>query len=278
MAHPELCIVSEDVWRKVKARQRERAAHIGARVRRGLSKHQAYATGAYPKYLLSGLLQCGMCGSNLIVSGPAQGYVCATRVNGGLHACSNRLRLPRVRLEHLLLRWIHSVLIGAGAEQCLLLAWRARSGGNSPGTECTAPVHEGHLQELRDEISNLVNAIAHGALRSSPALADRLADAELKLAAEAGGAAVDGGAGEIRTPRSLEFYQQFITTISARFQENPRATRSMLSELIGGAIRLMPKEGVRELDVRCALSATTFRLAQMSSAFVATRHPVNRDR
>ena len=61
-SHPELCIVSENVWQKVKARQRERAAHIGARVRRGLSRHQAYATGAYPKYLLSGLLQCGLCG------------------------------------------------------------------------------------------------------------------------------------------------------------------------------------------------------------------------
>jgi hypothetical protein len=101
-----------------------------------------------------------------------------------------------------------------------------------------APVHEGHLQELRDKISNLVNAIAHRALRSSPALADRLAEAELKLAAEAEGAAV----GEIRNPRSLEFYEQFLTTISVRFQENPRETRTMLSELIGGAIRLMPKE------------------------------------
>jgi site-specific DNA recombinase len=275
-AHPELCIVSEDIWQKVKARQRERAAHIGARVRRGLSKHQAYATGAYPKYLLSGLLQCGLCGSNLIVSGPAQGYVCATRVNGGLYACSNRLRLPRVRLEYLLLRWIHSILVGAGAEQCLLRAWRARSGGSSPATEYMAPLSDDGLHDLRDEISNLVNAIAHGALRSSPALADRLAEVELKLAAKAGGTAVHGGAGEIRTPRPLGFYEQFITTISARFQENPRETRTMLSEVIGGAVRLMPKEGMRELDVRCALSTTTFRLAQISSTFVPTRHPVNR--
>jgi hypothetical protein len=215
--------------------------------------------------------------SNLIVSGPAQGYVCASRVNGGLHACSNRLRLPRVRLEYLLLRWIHIVLVGAGAEQCLLRAWHARSGGNSPGTEYMTPVREGRLLELRVEISNLVNAIAHGALQSSPALADRLAQAELKLTAEAESAAVDGGAGETRIPRSLEFYEQFVTTISARFQENSRETRTTLGELIGGAIRLMPKEAARELDVCCALSTTTFRLAQLSSAFVATRRPVNPD-
>jgi Recombinase/Recombinase zinc beta ribbon domain len=189
----ELCIISEDVWQKVKARQRERAAHIGARVRRGLSKHQAYATGAYPKYLLSGLLQCGMCGSNLIVSGPAQGYVCATRVNGGMHACSNRLRLPRIR----------------------------------------------------DEISNLVNAIAHGALQSSPALADRLAQAELKLAAEAGNTVVCEGAAETRTPKSLESYEQFITTISVRFREDSRETRKTLAGLVGGAIRLTKKRDAR---------------------------------
>jgi site-specific DNA recombinase len=257
-SHPELCIVSEDVWQKVKARQREQAAHIGARVRRGLSKLQAYATGAYPKYLLSGLLLCGLRGSNLIVSGPAQGYVCATRVNGGLRACSNRLRLPRVRLETLLLRWIHSVLVGAGAEQCLLRARGARTGGDPPGTEYMNPDRASRLQELRDDISNLVNAIAHGALRSSPALADRLAQAELKLAAEAKSATADGTAGGIRIPRSLEFYEQFVTTISARFQENSRETRMMLSDLIGGAIRLMPKEGTREFSVCCALSATTF--------------------
>jgi site-specific DNA recombinase len=275
-AHPELSIVSGDVWRKVKARQRERTEHIGVRVRRGLSRHQAYATGAYPKYLLSGLLQCGMCGSNLIVSGPAQGYVCATRVNGGLHACSNKLRLPRVRLEHLLLKWIRGVLIGPDAERCLLRACRARSGGNSPGIEYMAPVRAGCVQELRNEISNLVNAIAQGELRSSPALADRLAEAESKLTAEAGSTVVDGNAGEIRTPRSLEFYELFVTTISARFHENSRETRATLADLIGGAIRLMPREGTtRELDVCCALSTTTFRLAQLSSAFIATRCPKN---
>jgi hypothetical protein len=274
-SHPDLRIVSEDVWQNVKARQRERAAHIGSRVRHGLSELHAYATGAYPKYLLSGLLQCGVCGSNLVVSGPAQGYVCASRVNGGLHACPDRLRLPRIRLEYLLLRWLHSVLAGAGGENCLLRAWRARSGVSSSGTEYISLVREGRLQELRDEVSHLVDAIARGALRSSPALADRLAQAELALATEAENASARRGAGATCIPRSLEFYEQFLTTISARFQENSRETRTTLSDLVGGAITLIPKETARELDVCCPLSTTTFRLAQLSSAFVDVRHPEN---
>jgi hypothetical protein len=131
------------------------------------------------------------------------------------------------------------------------------------------PAREDYVQELHAEISNLIDAIAHGAFRSSPALANRLTQAELKLAAEPESAA-GGDAGEIRPPKSLEFYEQFVATISARFQENSRETRMTLADLIGGAIRLMPKEGTRELDVCCALSTTTFRLAQLSSDFVAT--------
>jgi DNA invertase Pin-like site-specific DNA recombinase len=154
ISHPELRIVSEDIWQRVKARQRERTAHIGAQVRRGLSELHGYATGAYPKYLLSGLLQCGVCGSNLVVSGPAQAYVCASRVNGGLHACPNRLRLPRIRLEGLLLNWLHSVLLGASGENCLLRAWRAHSGEHGSGTEHASPLREAHLQEIRYEVCN----------------------------------------------------------------------------------------------------------------------------
>jgi hypothetical protein len=60
-------------------------------------------------------------------------------------------------------------------------------------------------------------------------LAERLAEAELRLAAEAGSAAVDGGAGEIRTPRSLECYELFVTTISERFRDKLGVTRQTLS-------------------------------------------------
>ena len=62
----------------------------------------------------------------------------------------------------------------------------------------------------------------------------------------------------MRILRPLEFYEQFVTTIGARFQENSRETRTTLGDLIGGMIRLMPKEDARELDVHCALSTTRF--------------------
>ena len=77
-----LRIVPEDLWQAVKSRQERQSAMIGERVRRGLSRESAKSTGRGTKYLLSGLLQRGTCGSSLVVSGGAY-YACSTRVNGG---------------------------------------------------------------------------------------------------------------------------------------------------------------------------------------------------
>jgi hypothetical protein len=83
----------------------------------------------------------------------------------------------------------------------------------------------------------------------------------LKLAAEAESAAADG-AGEMWFPKIIGIYEQFAAAISAGFQEYSRGTRTTLGDLIGGTIRLISKEAARELVVCCALSATTFGLAQ----------------
>jgi len=279
--HPELRIVSDALWEKVKARQREQAVRIAARVRLGLSKHQARATGAYPKHLLSGIVHCGVCGSNLVVSGPRQAYVCATRVNGGRHACANNLRLPRVRLEEQLLSWIRGVLEGDDTPKRFLRAWRARNGGEGPDNESATSAGGDRCQELRNEISNLVSAIAHGASRSSPRLAERVAQAKLKLEGEAQRAALDqGGPDTVSSPCSPRLYEQFFSALAKRLEENARETRAMLSDLVGGGITLMATEDRRELIVCCGLGRATLPLAQLSrtsSLFKSTRATISID-
>jgi hypothetical protein len=273
ISHPELRIVSEDLCEKVKAHQREQAVRIGARVRLGLSKHRARATGTYPKYLLSGIVRCGVCGSNLVVSGPRQAYVCASRVN----ACANKLLLPRVRLEEQLLSWIHGVLVGDDALERVLRAWRLRNGGEGPDSESTASTGGDRRQDLRDEISNLVDVIAHGALRSSPRLAERLTQAELKPEAEEQRAALEQRVADAgSTPQSAQFYAQFVSASVKRLEENARETRATLREIVGGRIILMATEDRRELIVFCGLGRTTLPLAQLSRTFTAVQsNPCN---
>jgi site-specific DNA recombinase len=260
VAHqPELRIVSDELWEKVKTRQRERAERIGARVRRGLSGHQARATGTYPKYLLSGLLKCGICGSNLVVSGHNQGYMCASRANGGRHVCHNGVRLPRIWLEKHLLKWISAQVLRGSA--CELRAQDSRAATDAEqARDCDdAPMHAMHerrLRHLRDQVSNLVDAIAQGALRSSPLIATRLVQLETELAKEETETPVGIQPVQRSVAQSVQFYDQFFATISERFSESAYETRSALSELVGGAVRLMPKEGAQELEVSCALGTT----------------------
>src|SRR5262249_46217859 len=73
-------------WNAVHARIARRSREIGDAVKRGLSKQGALSAGRgrTPKYLLSTLLVCDMCGSRLVIAG-AKGasYACSSWLNGG---------------------------------------------------------------------------------------------------------------------------------------------------------------------------------------------------
>jgi hypothetical protein len=130
---------------------------------------------------------------------------------------------------------------------------------------------------LRDEISNLVDVIAHGALRSSPRLAERLTQAELKPEAEEQRAALEQRVADAgSTPQSAQFYAQFVSASVKRLEENARETRATLREIVGGRIILMATEDRRELIVFCGLGRTTLPLAQLSRTFTAVQsNPCN---
>ena len=195
--------------------------------------------------------------------------MCASRVNGGLHACDNKLLLPRVRLEKQLLSWIYSILLGDDAPRRLLRASRARNGGVSPDSGPSASASADRREELH-EISNLVDAIAHGALRSSPRLAERLTQAELKLEAEEQRAALEQGvAHAVSSAPSHQFYEQFFSALATRLEENARETRATLNEIVGGGIALMASKDRRDLIVYCGLGRTTLPLAQLSRTLIA---------
>ena len=173
-----LRIVPEDLWLAVKRRQEKQSAVIGARVRRGLSRAAARSTGRGPRYLLSGLLRCGTCGASLIVSGTHAGgfYACSTRVNGGTAACANDVRVARPVVENLLLDDLRTSLLDPGVVREVCTRVRKRLRTPAPA------VTPAQVRTVEAEIANLTDAVAAGLLKSSPALAGRLAAAETELA------------------------------------------------------------------------------------------------
>lgn len=72
--------------------------------------------GGRPTYLLSGLLECGLCGSKLIVMGSGKGrYACNANRGGGAYACSNRVSVPRVLAEEAILGPILAEMLSPAA-------------------------------------------------------------------------------------------------------------------------------------------------------------------
>jgi hypothetical protein len=109
---PELRIIDDALWRRVKDRQQLQANRIGARVAEGIEASKAQRTGRRSQYLFTGMLKCTNCGANFVVAGASQSYVCATRAFGGLSACSNSERVPRLELESALMEALQAKLLG----------------------------------------------------------------------------------------------------------------------------------------------------------------------
>lgn len=171
-----LRIVPEPLWLAVKRRQHEQAARIGDRVKAGLQRAAARRTGRGPKYLLSGLMKCGACGSAYVVAS-ATSYACASLVNGGANACSNNARFRRDAAERVILEGIRRDLAAPAVVDEVLRRVRARL------RELSKPkaVPQARIRELEQQIENLVEAVAAGGLRGSVSLADRLRTAEAEL-------------------------------------------------------------------------------------------------
>ena len=125
-----LRIVPEEPCQAVRGRQSDRSALIGERVRRGLAKNSAKRVGRQPRYLFSGFLKCGHCGSNYVIAG-AKHYACASYVNG--KACSSSVRVGGDAVEHARLAGIRDELLSAESirEACRRVRVRLREKATS---------------------------------------------------------------------------------------------------------------------------------------------------
>jgi DNA invertase Pin-like site-specific DNA recombinase len=101
--HPELQIVSDELWQQVKIRRDKMEAMYGVQKGGGILIPRS----ATSPYLLSGLLKCGLCGANLIIVsgygsyGHQPKYGCSQHFNRG--TCPNAVTVRRDWLEERLL-------------------------------------------------------------------------------------------------------------------------------------------------------------------------------
>ena len=140
-------IVDRETWDRVRALAAPRKFHGGR-------------PGGGPRYLLSGLLVCGVCGQKLIVTGSAgSNYYCGTYRHGGAAACSNSIGARRDVAEEVLIEPVRRELLSDEAVELaveLIGKWSRQ--------ERVQGVRPAEVEEVEARIARLHAQVAAGAL------------------------------------------------------------------------------------------------------------------
>lgn len=143
---PELALVDAPVWESAQRRLAARADCGGGK-------------GGAPKYLLSGLLECGVCNAKMtVIGGKGQRYGCSSSKFGGEYACTNGLTVPRSLAEELILAPVLADLLSPAAVEHAVRAMRAAV------REEVQAVPIGELTRIDDEAGELRALMADGKL------------------------------------------------------------------------------------------------------------------
>jgi DNA invertase Pin-like site-specific DNA recombinase len=244
-----LRIVPLSVWKRVKARQQAIARGRGERVRQGLTAAQARSPGAGPKYLLSGTLKCSDCGASFVVADRYH-YACSSRVHG--KACDNDARIKRRMVEAGVLAGIKRELLTPE----VLDEARRRAVKALKARKPKPVIDRKRIASLEREVSNLVDAIAGGALRTSPALTHRLTSAESELSRLREAARAPRVTVDYLIPRFEDRWRAAVTNLESTLEKGDVArARTEIRDLLGGdilviadakEIRLETKKGTVE--------------------------------
>jgi site-specific DNA recombinase len=162
---PELRIVSDELWDAVKRRQdaqrSQRQAHWNGRDRNRLSGSQSLRR---RKYLLSGLLECGICGGKMTIAGVGtrKRYYCANHKEKGATVCCGMPGLRQHDAEALVLNGLRTQLMQPLAYEKFRADFARHVQAQARELSADQKFREAELRELEVQQGNLVRAVAQG--------------------------------------------------------------------------------------------------------------------
>ncbi len=171
---PDLRIISDELWDKVKKRQRELKDFGHGRYMKAIP--------AYSTNLLTGLMTCSQCGANIVIvsGGKFAKYGCSSNSNNGPAVCSNDIKIKKPELERAVL---DALDISFDSERNLdyLTAkvnavLRAKFAQDRPKWKGVSLREQ--LKKTTKEIANFIDAIKAGLI--SDTVKDQLMTAEKK--------------------------------------------------------------------------------------------------
>lgn len=273
---PELRIVDQELWDAVKARQDLDARRRSMVETTDPNKLSSGQTLRRRKYLLSGLLHCGLCGGRMTMAGTGKykTYYCANAKEMGPSVCAGFRGLRDSIALPLVLAGLRDDLMQPTAYEAFRLAVHKRLIEDNDTAEDRLRLHDDQVRQLEMRHRNLLLAIEMG--DDPSVLVKRLneVDAELKEMRAKRSEIVPV---EIELPADLpELYRELVADIAAALSQDGIAGRAAdeLHELVeriivdwdaeanghhltikGNLLEMLRKSAPSELD---AVSGTIF--------------------
>lgn len=219
-----LRIVPQELWERVQ--QRRLATHAE---RKGKGPG-----GGHARHMLTGVLRCAECGGKYTIISKTS-YGCATNVNGGDAACPNRKRVPRAKIEGAVVTLMTEEVLTPKTLNDVMRTARQMHAAQRVNAGAEEKALAARRRELEAKVANLTDAIASGALRSSPALAAALSGAEAELASLAPlpkAQIID------LVPKLEVKLRSMLREMAMALGKNPERSREILKRLFG-EIRLL---------------------------------------
>jgi site-specific DNA recombinase len=224
-------IISDELWERAKRRIQRTAE----------DSHWAAPKGK-PKYLLSGLLRCGVCGAHYVIAN-AHEYSCSSYIGG--RACKNGIRVRRDALERSILDPVRRELLAPERVERMAKEMQAYYLDRIRAMQSRAEEMPSELRELGARIDRLRERLKRGdpdmPADEIQAAIDRVDAKRRDIEAQQPFAV--GHSTQIQSvlPRAAEMYRR---QLNEGLNGNANAAvkaREVLRELFGGRIDLKPE-------------------------------------
>ena len=232
--------VPQDLWDAAKARQRQMALDTRpSDSKQGFWQHQR------PKYLLSGLMKCGSCGSSYTKYGQNR-FACAGFRDRG--TCSNGLTVRGDDVEMTILEGLKTRLMAPDLFNTFALEFTAEVNRqrNADAQTCDRALQE--LGLINRQITRLVDAVADGA--DAKAFNDKIKDLELARQVLANKLRHAPTSQPLLHPSLAKIYRDKVERLTDAFRD-PNQGREIFKIIRGliREVRLVPTEGVLAIEL-----------------------------
>jgi DNA invertase Pin-like site-specific DNA recombinase len=237
---PNLRIVGQDLWDRVKARQKATRSDV-------ISKSVTRSERARrPRHLLSGLLTCGCCGGGYTVVGKSY-YGCANARNK--RTCDNRVTIKIEDVESRVLGGVKDQLLHPDLIAEFINAYRKEYNQLAAAIIKDKTKSEQELAKVARQIDKIIEAITEGMFHNSmkekmTELEARKAELERELESAHDEPPV------LLHPGLSDIYRDKVANLTAAL--NDPATRTEATEIIRGLlseIRLTPEQGALSIEL-----------------------------